>query len=114
MKLTRQTNAADFAAKLIERIKDLEPRERIVLSFEFGTSINRIEIYMGETPTNSGSLGIMFGGKQFSNVVTLQQFNDYTNKSVSKTSYSYETELIQFIPKLISKLNATLYQSEMV
>jgi len=111
MKLTSKTDASIFTGKLIERIKDLEPRERIVISFEFGASINRIEIYMGETLTNSGSLGVMFGGKQFSNVVTLQQFNDYTNKAASKSSYSYETELIQFIPKLVNKLVSHLYQT---
>lgn len=88
--------------ELIKRLKDIDSRERIVIKMPFGCEVNRVEIYCSETDTNT--MRGEFFGKKFPYVVTLQQFNDYTNKAVSKSSYSYETELITFIPKLVTNL----------
>jgi hypothetical protein len=89
---------------LIKRLQDIDRRERIVISMPFGHDINRIEVYCSETETTGGDLL----GTKFQYQIVLQQFNDYTNKAISKTSYSYMDELFTFIPKLCKKLFDTL------
>jgi hypothetical protein len=86
---------------LIERVNDIEQRERIVLKFPFGNDINRIEIYCSETDTKD-TLGNMLGGAKFNGIVTMQVFRDYTNKSTEKSSYSYKKEFLNYLPKLVN------------
>jgi hypothetical protein len=90
-----------LSVELINRIKDIDSRERIVLKMPFGHEVNRVEIYCGETEVKGNN---EWFGKKFTYVVTLQQFNDYTNKPIAKSSYSYESELINYIPRLCDKL----------
>ena len=89
---------------LINRLKDIDRRERIVIRMPFGHDINRIEVYCSETETTGSELL----GVKFTYQIVLQQFNDVSNKAYSKTSYSYQNELFKFIPKLCSNLFSTL------
>jgi len=93
-----------LSSYLLERLKDIDRRERIVVRMPFGHCINRIEIYCSETETTGSEIL----GNKFTYQIVLQQFNDTTNKPVSKTSYSYKSELFRFIPKLCKNLFATL------
>ncbi len=108
MKLTK-TNTNEVLNELIKRVKDIEQRERIVLKMPFGCSVNRIEIYCSETPTQDNA-GSVFFGEKFDGVLTIQQFNDYTNKSYSKSSFSYKNEFLQLLPKLIERLSNLINQ----
>jgi hypothetical protein len=100
-------NEQTLTEELIKRLKDIDSRERIVIKLPFGHSVNRVEIYCSETSTDKGGFDGFFG-KKFNYVVTLQQFNDYTNKAACKSSYSYETELLNYIPTLCKKLFASI------
>lgn len=96
--------AETLSSYLIERLKDIDRRERIVIRMPFGHEINRIEIYCSESETTGSEIL----GNKFRYQIVLQQFNDRTNKPVSKTSYSYQAELFRFIPKLCTRLFAAL------
>lgn len=88
---------------LVERIKDIEQRERIVIKFPFAHQINRIEIYCSETEPKD-TAGTMFGGSKFNGILSLQVFTDYTNKPTEKSSYTYQREFFNYLPTLIEKL----------
>jgi hypothetical protein len=90
-----------LVAKIIERLHDFNQRERIVINMPFGCNVNRLEIYCSETAPSGNN---DFFGVKFRGIVSLQSFNDYTNKPYEKSSYSYENELITFIPRLIDNL----------
>jgi hypothetical protein len=93
-------NAEQLTKILIDRLKEIKQRERIVLKFPFSHAINRIEIYCSETePKGNGYFGNVFNG-----IVSLQVFNDYGNKPIEKSSYSYQNEMINFIPKLVQNI----------
>lgn len=104
MKISKTTNKQEFINELIKRINTFEKRERIVIKLPYGAEINRIEIYMSEVATQTSSAGAIFSGKPFPYVVKLTQYNDCTNKVFKSTSYSYRTELLEFIPKLIQRI----------
>lgn len=94
-------NKEGLLKKLIERINEIEQRERIVLKFPFGCNINRIEIYCSEASINERA---GWFGEKFDGVVSMQVYNDYTNKHSEKSTYSYKKELLDYIPKLIDKV----------
>ena len=97
-------NAEQLTGILIERLKEIEQRERIVLKFPFSHALNRIEIYCSETETKGNG----YFGNTFNGIVTLQVFNDYGNKPVEKSSYSYQNEMLNFIPKLVQNIYSKL------
>lgn len=100
-------NKETLTAILIERVGEIDQRERIVLKFPFGNAINRIEIYCSETDTKD-SLGSMFGGEKFNGILTMQVFRDYTNKASEKSSYSYKKEFLNYLPKLVEIIYSKL------
>ncbi len=87
--------------KLKERLSDFNQRERIVLNFPFGTNINRLEIYCSETAPNDNT---SYFGSKFRGIVKLQTFIDYTNNAAQTSSYSYENELLNYLPQLVEKI----------
>jgi len=100
MKIAQFKTADEFQSELMKRLKDFDQRERIVISMPYACNINRIEIYCSETaPTSSA-----YSGSPFIGIVKLSQYNDYTNKSVKDTSYTYKEDLFKFIPRLCNNL----------
>ena len=97
-------NAEQLTKILIDRLKEIEQRERIVLKFPFSHAINRIEIYCSETEAKGNG----YFGNTFNGIVSMQVFNDYTNKPIEKSSYSYQNEMINFIPKLVKNIYSKL------
>jgi hypothetical protein len=97
-------NEQTLTTELIKRVNDIDQRERIVIKMPFAHDINRIEIYCSETYGNPS----VFGGEPFPGIVTIQQFNDYTNKPYGKTSYTFKGEFLRYIPNLVGKLYAQL------
>ena len=106
MQLTKYTPET-LINTLIDRVGDIEQRERIVLKFPFGNAINRIEIYCSETDTKDTS-GSMFSGAKFNGIVTMQVFRDYSNKASEKSSYSYKKEFLNYLPKLVDTIYSKL------
>jgi len=102
MNITKYKNDKNlFLNRLKERLSDFNQRERIVINMPFGCNLNRLEIYCSETAPNENT---GFFGEKFRGIVTLQTFTDYTNKAANKTSYSYETELLKYLPELVNKI----------
>ena len=100
-------NKEGLLEKLIERINDIEQRERIVIKMPFGCKVTRIEIYC------SDALVIERGGyfgEKFNGVVSIQAYNDYTNKHANKSTYSYKNELLGYIPKLVDNLYTVAFE----
>lgn len=94
-------NKEGLLKKLIERVNEIEQRERIVIKFPFGSKFTRIEIYCSEALIIDRA---GYFGEKFDGVVSIQVYTDYTNKHVDKSTYSYKKELVDYIPKLIDKL----------
>lgn len=93
-------NQSELTAELIKRVNEITWRERIVIRMPYGCSIDRIEIYCSETSVNASP----YSGTPFPGIVTLQQFNDIGNKSAFKSSYSYKSEFLNYLPKMAEKL----------
>ena len=106
MQITKH-NQETLLNTLIDRVKDFEQRERIVLKFPFSHDINRIEIYCSETEPKD-TAGSMFSGDKFNGIVSLKVFKDYSNKHIESSSYSYKKEFMNYLPKLISVIYSKL------
>lgn len=96
-----KNNKEGLLKKLIERINEIEQRERIVIKFPFGSKLTRIEIYCSDALIIDR---VGWFGEKFNGVVSIQVYTDYTNKHVDKSTYSYKKELLDYIPKLIDKV----------
>jgi|688.fasta_scaffold84330_4 hypothetical protein len=103
MKLSHHTPEM-LLNEITNRLNDFSQRERIVIKFPFGRDINRLEIYCSETAPKDSGIGEIISGPKFDGIVTIQVFNDYTNKAAQKSSYSYKNELLNYLPKLIEKM----------
>jgi hypothetical protein len=103
MKVANHTEQ-ELLIKVQERVNELEQRERIVIKLPFASKLTRVEIYCSETQPNSNSAGQAISGKQFEGVLKISVFNDYGNKPIETSSYTYVKEFNQYLPTLISKL----------
>ncbi len=100
-------NKEGLLKKLIERINEIEQRERIVIKFPFGSKFTRVEIYCSEALVIDK---VGYFGEKFNGVVSLQVYNDYTNKHIEKSTYSYKNDFIKYIPTLVDKLYKAAFE----
>ena len=97
-------NKEIIISKLLERISEMESRERIVLKLPFGCKVKRVEFYMSETPTKSSGAGEFLSGTPFNYMFSFSTYENYTNKVCEKSSYTYKKEFFDYLPRLIDKL----------
>ena len=101
MRVTKFKDSQEMYSTLSATICEMDQRERIVLKFPFGSSVNRIEIYCGETVNTMGSaMGEMISGSTLNGPTSISVFNDYTNKPASKSSYTYKNDILKHLHKV--------------
>lgn len=94
-------NKEGLLKKLIERVNEIEQRERIVIKLPFNCELTRVEIYCSESCIIER---VGWFGEKFDGMVSIQAFDTFTNKAIQKSSYSYKKELINFLPTMVDKL----------